>query len=55
MQTSVKKRDQMKREAMAKQMKFLDFEKGMKHGTSPRHVIHILAFLSFHHFGRDVL
>lgn len=34
MMTSVKKRDQMKREAMAKQMNLYDFEKNMKH-TNP--------------------
>ena len=33
MVTSVKKRDQMRREAMAKQMKLFDFEKEMKHGS----------------------
>ncbi|XP_077965805.1 spermatogenesis-associated protein 7 homolog isoform X3 [Styela clava] len=34
MTTSVKKRDQMRREAMAKQMKLFDFEKEMKHSSS---------------------
>nr|XP_039259876.1 spermatogenesis-associated protein 7 homolog isoform X3 [Styela clava] len=34
MTTSVKKRDQMRREAMAKQMKLFDFEKEMKHSGS---------------------
>lgn len=41
MMSSVKKRDQMRREAMAKQMKLFDFEKGMKHGSgaNSRHSI----------------
>lgn len=37
MTTSVKKRDQMRREAMAKQMRLFDFEKEMKHSSSPSH------------------